>query len=408
MTKGALGTGILTMPHAFMNAGYLFGFIGTLLIGAFTTACVQILVRAQYELCRRKKIPSLTYSQILGAALSEGPMKLRWLAPYGECLSFTALVLDEIGALCIYLLFIASNLRQVCIQFTSMTDLRFYMLCLFPPILLICWVPHLKYIVPLSSGATGVMIASLAICLRDIFTDFPSLANRQPVGRVTEWPLFVGTTLFSLSSIGVTMPLENEMQDPRQLTAGLGVLNVSSAFITIVFAAFGLVGYLKYGNQTAGSITLNLPSHDMIANGVNLLLSVSILVTFALPHFIIHDVVWTRFLSPRIDSKSFRTHLVLWEYVSRTSIVLLTFALSFLVPNLELFVSLIGALCLGLLSMWIPAIVDLLTFWNTHTGLRRVLFIGRNITIIMVACFVTITGVYVSMENIAKVVFKMY
>uniref|UniRef100_A0A8D8ZB74 Proton-coupled amino acid transporter 4 n=1 Tax=Cacopsylla melanoneura TaxID=428564 RepID=A0A8D8ZB74_9HEMI len=45
MIKGALGTGILTMPHAFKNAGYLFGFVGTLLIGAFTTACIQILVR---------------------------------------------------------------------------------------------------------------------------------------------------------------------------------------------------------------------------------------------------------------------------------------------------------------------------------------------------------------------------
>uniref|UniRef100_A0A8D8VXM0 Proton-coupled amino acid transporter 4 n=1 Tax=Cacopsylla melanoneura TaxID=428564 RepID=A0A8D8VXM0_9HEMI len=407
MIKGALGTGILTMPHAFKNAGYLFGFVGTLLIGAFTTACIQILVRSQYELCRRKKIPYLTYSQILGTALSEGPMRLRWLAPYGECLSFTALVLDEIGALCIYLLFIASNLREVFIQFTSIADLWFYMLCLFPPILLISWLPHLKYIVPLSSGATGIMIASLGICLRDIFTDFPSLANRHPVGRVTDWPLFVGTTLFSLSSIGVTMPLENEMQDPRQLTAGLGVLNVASAFTTIVFASFGLVGYLKYGNKTVGSITLNLPSHDMIANGINLLLCVSILVTFALPHFIVHDVVWTQLLRPRINTNSSRTFVLVWEYISRTSIVLLTFALSFLVPNLELFVSLTGALCLSLLSMWIPAIVNLLTFWHTHTGFHRVWFIGRNIAIILVACFVTVTGVYVSLENIARVVFKI-
>lgn len=42
--KGALGTGILAMPQAFSNAGYVSGFINTLLLGLLCTYCLHVLV----------------------------------------------------------------------------------------------------------------------------------------------------------------------------------------------------------------------------------------------------------------------------------------------------------------------------------------------------------------------------
>lgn len=119
------------------------------------------------------------------------------------------------------------------------------------------------------------------------------------------------------------MPLENEMRDPRQLTARLGVLNVASAITTVIFASFGLVGYLKYGARTGASVTLNLPAHNVLATSVNLLLSLSILCSFALPHFIVHDVVWIRFFKLKMNLRSLWMNRVM-DYVSRTSIVLIT------------------------------------------------------------------------------------
>lgn len=56
--KGSLGTGILAMPNAFKNSGYVLGSIGTILIGAICTYCIHQLVKAEYELCRRKKVSS--------------------------------------------------------------------------------------------------------------------------------------------------------------------------------------------------------------------------------------------------------------------------------------------------------------------------------------------------------------
>lgn len=56
LLKGSLGTGILAMPNAFHHSGYLVGSIGTIIIGIVCTYCVHILLRSQYELCKRKKV----------------------------------------------------------------------------------------------------------------------------------------------------------------------------------------------------------------------------------------------------------------------------------------------------------------------------------------------------------------
>jgi len=45
MLKASIGTGILAMPNAFKNAGYVVGTIGTLFAGFLCTYCMHLLVR---------------------------------------------------------------------------------------------------------------------------------------------------------------------------------------------------------------------------------------------------------------------------------------------------------------------------------------------------------------------------
>lgn len=77
LLKGSMGTGILAMPRAFHHAGYVVGIIGTLVIGFICTYCIHVLLRAHYDLCKRRKVPSLTYPQIAEASLADGPPRLR-------------------------------------------------------------------------------------------------------------------------------------------------------------------------------------------------------------------------------------------------------------------------------------------------------------------------------------------
>ena len=77
-----MGTGILAMPRAFANAGYIVGSIGTVIVGLLCTYCIRSLILSEYELCKRKKSPSFNYPATMKAALEEGPSCLKKFSKY--------------------------------------------------------------------------------------------------------------------------------------------------------------------------------------------------------------------------------------------------------------------------------------------------------------------------------------
>lgn len=66
-----------------------------------------------------------------------------------------------------------------------------------------------------------------------------------------------------MEGINVVMPVENEMAKPEHFLGCPGVLNITMVFVTILYGIVGIFGYLKYGDQVLGSITLNLPQDEM-------------------------------------------------------------------------------------------------------------------------------------------------
>uniref|UniRef100_A0A8D8UX78 Proton-coupled amino acid transporter 4 n=1 Tax=Cacopsylla melanoneura TaxID=428564 RepID=A0A8D8UX78_9HEMI len=401
--KASLGTGILALPSAFRNAGYVTGVVGTLVIGFFCTYCVHLLVGAQYELCRRRKIPSLTYPQIAEVAIGEGPTRLRWLAPYGRKVTLVFLILCEVGANCIYVIFVASNLKAVFDHYYGDHDVRLYVLAIFLPLLLLCWVRNLKFLAPFSAFASGVTIISFGITLYYVFTDIPSLKDRTEVAGVHELPLFFGTVMFSMSAIGIIMPLENEMKKPKNFTSTFGVLNVAMLSIALIYAAFGFFGYLKYGEEVLGSITLNLPPTEILAQSVRIMQSVAIFCTFAIPHYIVFDIMWNRGIKLKLEKNKCT---LFWEYVFRSAIVILTFLSAVMVPNLELFISFNGALCLPFMSIGFPAIVDLFTFWDHRQGSDKVILVLKNCLVMLIGLVGFVTGVNASVRAMIHEYYK--
>lgn len=53
------------------------------------------------------------------------------------------------------------------------------------------------------------------------------------------------------------------MKTPKSFGSRFGVLNVGMTVITLLYAAFGLLGYMRYGEDSGESITLNLPRGDV-------------------------------------------------------------------------------------------------------------------------------------------------
>lgn len=66
-----------------------------------------------------------------------------------------------------------------------------------------------------------------------------------------------------MEGIGVVMPVENEMANPRRFLGCPGVLNTSMFIVITLYGVFGFFGYVQFGDDVKGSVTLNLPQDEM-------------------------------------------------------------------------------------------------------------------------------------------------
>lgn len=53
--------------------------------------------------------------------------------------------------------------------------------------------------------------------------------------------------------------LENNMKTPQNFGGYCGVLNIGMTVIVVLYIVIGFFGYIKYGSESAGSVTFNLP-----------------------------------------------------------------------------------------------------------------------------------------------------
>ncbi|XP_049812110.1 proton-coupled amino acid transporter-like protein CG1139 isoform X1 [Schistocerca nitens] len=396
--KGSLGTGILAMPMAFHNAGLIVGAVGTVIVGVICTYCLHVLIRTQYQMCRQRKVPLLSYTKTMKLALEEGPPFLRKTAPYAGFAVNFFLATYQLGICCVYIVFVASNIKQVVDLYFEEISVRLYMLMLLLPLILMNWVRNLKLLAPFSTLANVVTFVGLGIVLYFLFDDFPNPATRNYVGELRNFPLFIGTTLFALEAVGVIIAVEGNMKNPVAFGGYTGVLNRGMAVVVALYVIVGFVGYVKYGENVLGSVTLNLDTHSKLAQSVKIMFAFAIFITYALQCYVPLEILWYKGLKRRFEKCSKKKQLF-YEYVVRTAIVIATFLLAVAIPRLELFISLFGALCLAAVGIVFPPLVEICYLWPIGYGFCRWILI-KNILLMIFGTLGLVIGTYTSLNDI--------
>lgn len=117
---------------------------------------------------------------------------------------------------------------------------------------------------PCSAVANICMISGLIISYYYSAQDLPHITERHFIpADLHRLPLFFGTAIFAFEGIALVLPLQNAMKKPESFSKLFGVLNIGMVFVTSIFISFGAIGYWKYGEETEGSLTLNLPTDEM-------------------------------------------------------------------------------------------------------------------------------------------------
>uniref|UniRef100_A0A6P7FD20 Proton-coupled amino acid transporter-like protein CG1139 n=1 Tax=Diabrotica virgifera virgifera TaxID=50390 RepID=A0A6P7FD20_DIAVI len=396
LLKGSLGTGILAMPMAFYHSGYLLGAVGTAIIGFLCTHCIHLLIRAEYELCKRRKVAVMSYPETALAGFQEGPPFQRRIAFIAPHMVNIFLLIYQLGSGAVYTIFIGDNISGVFAAHGITVNVKLVMLAALLPLILINCVKNLKYLAPLSTFANIITMVSFGIIAYYMFSRDFTFDGKEPFGEVKNYPLFFGTVLFALEAIGVIMPLENEMKTPQNFGSPFGVLNKGMVVITILYTSMGFFGYIAYGSSVQGSISLSI-GDDIPGQICRILLSMSIYVTHGLQLYPAIKTVWDIYLLPLLTGSN---HLVLLEYVTRVFLVTFCFVLAVAVPYIDLFISLFGALTLSGLGLFIPAMVDMGTYWHQRTGKTRIFTMIKNCLIILLGFFGLIVGTSTSLNEI--------
>lgn len=191
------------------------------------------------------------------------------------------------------------------------------------------------------------------------------------------------------------MPLENNMRTPTHFIGCPGVLNIGMSFVIALYSLVGFFGYLKYQDATKGSITLNLPKDEMLAQSVKLMIAIAIFFTYGLQFYVPMEIIWKN-IKHRFGSRK-----LIAEYCVRISLVIMTVCIAIAVPNLGPFISLVGAVCLSTLGLMFPSVIELVTVWESADGLGRFNWrLWKNIAIICFGVLGFVTGSYVSIQEI--------
>ncbi|KAK3910560.1 Proton-coupled amino acid transporter-like protein pathetic [Frankliniella fusca] len=397
LLKGGLGSGIMAMPMAFMHSGLILGVVGTVVTGFVCTHCMVILVRSAQTLYFRLRIPTLGMGETAEAAFANGPKRLRPLATFARNFVKLSLFFCYAMAMSAYIIAIGSSVQQLVEQHTykDVLDQRIYIAALMVPLVPMCQLRLLKHLVPCSFIANTCIVAGLAITVYYIFDDIPDPSTRRfGVASLQGMPIFFSTALFAMEGIGSVMPIENTMKNPRKMTGWTGVMTLAMTCIVILFACVGFLGYLKFGDNTLGNIALSLPTEEIPAQVVKALIGVAILFTVPVQFFVCAEILWS-YIAPRVRPER---HL-LWERVTRALLIVSCMALAVAVPDLDLIISLVGAIFFSALGIFTPAAVETVVDWETSDRATRFGLAGKNGALMAISVFTAVSGCYSALWN---------
>lgn len=151
------------------------------------------------------------------------------------------------------------------------------------------------------------------------------------------------------------------------------------------------------------------------------MLALSIFITYGLQCYVAVDIAWNEYLSVKLEQSK---RQMFWEYFTRTCLVLITckyfyltsmlsklltnfcypssVSLAVAVPKLDLFISLVGAFCLSVVGMALPAFIDCLTYWNYYSGFGFGLMVFKNSVLVLFGVFGLVVGTYTSLKTIIE------
>lgn len=103
-----------------------------------------------------------------------------------------------------YSVIVATNFNYVAEHYLKYEiNIRLTVALLLIPLIILAYVPNLKYLAPVSMVANVFMAVGLGITFYYLVVDIPTMDGKKFVGDIATFPVFVSITVFAIEAIGV-------------------------------------------------------------------------------------------------------------------------------------------------------------------------------------------------------------
>ncbi|VDO64235.1 unnamed protein product [Heligmosomoides polygyrus] len=216
-----------------------------------------------------------------------------------------------------------------------------------------------------------------------------------------------GSILYALEGQAMclfqVLPLENKMKHPSEMGGLTGVLSTGVSLVTLIYAACGFYGYIAYGDDVQASITLNL-SNTPLNFSVKCMLLCVVYSGFLIQQYPLVEMLWPLAKRPLRRRQTKRAYIISCEYLFRFSIVFLALGISWLIPNLDQIIPLVGVTAGMLLALVLPSLLELVVFlqeWReTLPTWKFALYVGLDCGYAALGIFFVVTGLQANIRSL--------
>ena len=353
LLKSFVGTGVLFLPRAFLNGGMAFSNVVLLAVAGLSYFCFVLLVDTR-----------------LAVESSFGDMGLHLYGRWMRNLINFSLVISQIGFSSAYIVFVSENLQAFVLAVTNCAtfiDIKYMILMQMVVFLPLSLYRNINNIQKLALVADAFILLGLVyLYYYDLFT----IVHQGGMSDIEQfnpkdWTLFIGTAIFTFEGIGLVIPIQSGMKEPKKFPKVLGGVMI---IITVIFVSAGALSYAAFGSKTKTVVLLNMPQDNRFVNAVQFIYSLAILLSTPLQIYPAIEIT-----SQQLFSRTGKYNpLIKWKKnFFRFFMVVLCACIAWAgAGDLDKFVSLVGSFaCIPLvfvypvssnLSLYIDAYTDVL------------------------------------------------
>ncbi|KAI0267692.1 transmembrane amino acid transporter protein-domain-containing protein [Gloeopeniophorella convolvens] len=378
LLKSFVGTGVLFLGKAFFNGGLLFSSLTISVIALVSLYSFLLLVKTKF-------VVSGSFGDLGGTLYG----------PWMRYAILSSITISQIGFVAAYTIFVAENLQSFvlaatrCASLIPVSYLILMQLVIFLPLALI------RSLAKLSTTALVADAFILAGLIYIFGSEFGVIAERG-IAKVEmfnpkDFPLLIGTAVFSFEGIGLVIPITDSMREPHKFPM---VLSGVMIFLLFLFGGAGALSYLAFGADIKTVVIVNLDTSSRLTQAVQFLYSLAILLSVPLQLFpavrIMENGIFTR--SGKMDVR------VKWQKnVFRFCVVMGCTVISWAgAKDLDKFVAFVGSFACVPLCYVYPAMLHYKAC--AHTRKQKAADIALGVFGVVAAVYTSVQTIVLMMQ----------